>query len=84
MMVPIVQAVLEQMDSTDYDMTVMEQAAGQTYAAIEMEEKNASDPTSVPGKGLLSSELILLNLLRSELPDLEVFSVPTQGKGTVS
>ncbi|XP_010129387.1 PREDICTED: solute carrier family 13 member 5 [Buceros rhinoceros silvestris] len=48
MMIPIVQAVLEQMDSTDFDVTMMEQAAGQTNTVIEMEEKNASDPTSVP------------------------------------
>lgn len=71
MMVPIVQAVLDQMDNTEYDVTVMEQGTGQTNTVIELEEKNASDPTSVHGKGLLSSELILLNLLHSELADLE-------------
>lgn len=71
MMVPIVQAVLDQMDNTEHDVTMMEQAAGQTNTVIELDEKNASDPTSVHGKGLLSGELILLNLLHSELPDLE-------------
>uniref|UniRef100_A0A8C0B9F1 Solute carrier family 13 member 5 n=1 Tax=Buteo japonicus TaxID=224669 RepID=A0A8C0B9F1_9AVES len=46
MMVPIVQAVLDQMDNTEYDVTMMEQATGQTNTVIELEEKNASDPTS--------------------------------------
>ena len=50
MMVPIVQAVLDQMDSTEYDVTMMEEAARQTNTATELEEKNASDPTSVHGK----------------------------------
>lgn len=54
MMIPIVQAVLEQMDSTEYDVTRMEQADAQTNTVIEMEEKNESDPTSVSGKGLLA------------------------------
>ncbi|KAM6048318.1 Na(+)/citrate cotransporter isoform 1-T2 [Theristicus caerulescens] len=47
MMVPIVQAVLDQMDNTEHDVTMMEQATGQTNTVIELEEKNASDPTSV-------------------------------------
>ncbi|NXN95346.1 S13A5 protein, partial [Rhinopomastus cyanomelas] len=47
MMVPIVQAVLDQMDSTEHDMTVMEQATGQPNTVIELEEKSASDPASV-------------------------------------
>uniref|UniRef100_A0A8C3CVH7 Solute carrier family 13 member 5 n=1 Tax=Cairina moschata TaxID=8855 RepID=A0A8C3CVH7_CAIMO len=47
MMVPIVQAVLEQMDNTEYDVTMMEQATGQTNTVIELQEKNVSDPTSV-------------------------------------
>ncbi|XP_075024299.1 Na(+)/citrate cotransporter [Calonectris borealis] len=47
MMVPIVHAVLDQMDNTEYDVTMMEQATGQTNTVIELEEKNASDPTSV-------------------------------------
>lgn len=71
MMVPIVQAVLDQMDNTEYDVTMLEQVTGQTNTVIELEEKNASDPTSVHGKDLLSSELILLSLPQSELPDLE-------------
>ncbi|KAM6118549.1 LOW QUALITY PROTEIN: Na(+)/citrate cotransporter [Phoenicopterus ruber ruber] len=45
MMVPIVQAVLA-MDNTEYDVTMMEQATGQTNTVIEL-GKNASDPTSV-------------------------------------
>lgn len=52
-MVPIVQAVLDQMDNTENDVTMMEQATGQTNTVIELEEKNASDPTPVQGKGLL-------------------------------
>ncbi|XP_042735934.1 solute carrier family 13 member 5 isoform X2 [Lagopus leucura] len=47
MMVPIVQAVLDQMDNTENDVTMMEQATGQTNTVIELEEKNASDPTPV-------------------------------------
>ncbi|XP_071621092.1 Na(+)/citrate cotransporter isoform X2 [Heliangelus exortis] len=47
MMVPIVQAVLDQMDNTEYDVTMMEQAPGQTNTVIELEEKNAADPTVV-------------------------------------
>nr|XP_009505047.1 PREDICTED: solute carrier family 13 member 5 isoform X3 [Phalacrocorax carbo] len=47
MMVPIVQAVLDQMDNTEYDVTMMEQPTGQTNTVIELEEKNVSDPTSV-------------------------------------
>nr|XP_013817372.1 PREDICTED: solute carrier family 13 member 5 isoform X3 [Apteryx mantelli mantelli] len=47
MMVPIVQAVLDQMDNTEQDLTMMEEASGQTNAVIELEEKDASDPTSV-------------------------------------
>ncbi|XP_030318291.1 solute carrier family 13 member 5 isoform X2 [Calypte anna] len=46
MMVPIVQAVLDQMDNTEYDVTMMEQAPGQTSTVVELEEKNA-DPTVV-------------------------------------
>ena len=53
MMVPIVQAVLDQMDNTENDVTMMEQATGQTNTVIELEEKNASDSTPVQGKGLL-------------------------------
>ncbi|POI34034.1 hypothetical protein CIB84_002215 [Bambusicola thoracicus] len=47
MMVPIVQAVLDQMDNTENDVTMMEQATGQTNTVIELEEKNPSDPTPV-------------------------------------
>ncbi|NXF88436.1 S13A5 protein, partial [Eubucco bourcierii] len=47
MMVPIVQAVLDQMDTTEYDVTMMEQGTGQTNSVIELEEKSAADPTSV-------------------------------------
>ncbi|NXD41353.1 S13A5 protein, partial [Copsychus sechellarum] len=46
MMVPIVQAVLEQLDSTEYDMTVMEQGAEQTNTTIELEEKSTSVSTA--------------------------------------
>uniref|UniRef100_A0A8C5T991 Solute carrier family 13 member 5 n=1 Tax=Malurus cyaneus samueli TaxID=2593467 RepID=A0A8C5T991_9PASS len=43
MMVPIVQAVLDQMDSTEYDVTMMEQATGQTNTVIELEEKSTAE-----------------------------------------
>ncbi|XP_069730330.1 Na(+)/citrate cotransporter [Phaenicophaeus curvirostris] len=46
MMVPIVQAVLDQMESTECDVTMMEEATGQTNSVVELEEKNASDPDS--------------------------------------
>uniref|UniRef100_A0A8B9G566 Solute carrier family 13 member 1 n=1 Tax=Amazona collaria TaxID=241587 RepID=A0A8B9G566_9PSIT len=36
MMVPIVQAVLDQMDNTEYDMTMMEQATGNKYLFIDL------------------------------------------------
>ncbi|XP_064250773.1 Na(+)/citrate cotransporter-like isoform X1 [Passer domesticus] len=49
MMVPIVQAVLDQLDSTEHDVTMAEQATGQTNAVIELEEKNTSGSTAVPG-----------------------------------
>ncbi|NXC24775.1 S13A5 protein, partial [Campylorhamphus procurvoides] len=48
MMVPIVQAVLDQMDNPEIDVTMMEQAVGQTNTAIEMQEKGTSAPTSAP------------------------------------
>uniref|UniRef100_A0A8C3V6H8 Solute carrier family 13 member 5 n=1 Tax=Catharus ustulatus TaxID=91951 RepID=A0A8C3V6H8_CATUS len=57
MMIPIVQAVLDQLDSTEHDMTVMEQAAGQTNTVIELEEKSTPESTAANGKGLLVEEL---------------------------
>uniref|UniRef100_A0A8C3VBE8 Solute carrier family 13 member 5 n=1 Tax=Catharus ustulatus TaxID=91951 RepID=A0A8C3VBE8_CATUS len=65
MMIPIVQAVLDQLDSTEHDMTVMEQAAGQTNTVIELEEKSTPESTAANGKGLLTKKLMLLNLLHS-------------------
>ncbi|XP_066189736.1 Na(+)/citrate cotransporter [Sylvia atricapilla] len=47
MMVPIVQAVLDQMDNTEYDVTVMEQATGQTNTVIELGEKSTSTAVNV-------------------------------------
>uniref|UniRef100_A0A8C3V697 Solute carrier family 13 member 5 n=1 Tax=Catharus ustulatus TaxID=91951 RepID=A0A8C3V697_CATUS len=47
MMIPIVQAVLDQLDSTEHDMTVMEQAAGQTNTVIELEEKKEGNLTAI-------------------------------------
>uniref|UniRef100_A0A8C6Z8N6 Solute carrier family 13 member 5 n=1 Tax=Nothoprocta perdicaria TaxID=30464 RepID=A0A8C6Z8N6_NOTPE len=47
MMVPIVQAVLDQMDNTERDLRMTEEASGQTNAVIELEEKDISNPTSV-------------------------------------
>uniref|UniRef100_A0A8C3V6F2 Solute carrier family 13 member 5 n=1 Tax=Catharus ustulatus TaxID=91951 RepID=A0A8C3V6F2_CATUS len=56
MMIPIVQAVLDQLDSTEHDMTVMEQAAGQTNTVIELEEKSTPESTAANGKGLLTKK----------------------------
>lgn len=81
MMVPIVQAVLDQMDNTEYDVTMMEQAAGQTNTVIELEEKSTSESTAVHGKGLLTKKLMLLNLLRSQLPSLEVLCSLSKERG---
>ncbi|NWW34108.1 S13A5 protein, partial [Panurus biarmicus] len=47
MMVPIVQAVLDQMDSTECDLTMMEQATGQTNTVIELGEKGTSESAGV-------------------------------------
>nr|XP_021388760.1 solute carrier family 13 member 5 isoform X1 [Lonchura striata domestica]XP_021388761.1 solute carrier family 13 member 5 isoform X1 [Lonchura striata domestica]XP_021388762.1 solute carrier family 13 member 5 isoform X1 [Lonchura striata domestica] len=47
MMVPIVQAVLDQLDSTENDVTMVEQASGQTNTVIELEEKITSESTAV-------------------------------------
>lgn len=71
MMVPIVQAVLEQMDNTEYDVTMMEQATGQTNTVTELQEKNVSDPTTVQGKGLLRNELTCYT--RSSLSKKDLF-----------
>lgn len=65
MMIPIVQAVLDQLDSTEFDTAVMEQTAGETNTVIELEEKNTSASTAANGKGLLTNKLMLLNLLHS-------------------
>uniref|UniRef100_A0A8C0IRK8 Solute carrier family 13 member 5 n=1 Tax=Chelonoidis abingdonii TaxID=106734 RepID=A0A8C0IRK8_CHEAB len=50
MMVPIVQAVLDQMNSTEQDLTITDQPNGQVNSAIELEEKNSMSLTSVQGK----------------------------------
>uniref|UniRef100_A0A452IBY3 Uncharacterized protein n=1 Tax=Gopherus agassizii TaxID=38772 RepID=A0A452IBY3_9SAUR len=47
MMVPIVQAVLDQMNSTEQDLTITDQPNGQVNSAIELEEKNSMSLTSV-------------------------------------
>nr|XP_005298980.2 solute carrier family 13 member 5 [Chrysemys picta bellii] len=47
MMVPIVQAVLDQMNSTEQDLTITDQPNGQVNSAIELEEKNTMSLTSV-------------------------------------
>ncbi|NXQ52525.1 S13A5 protein, partial [Anthoscopus minutus] len=55
MMVPIVQAVLNQMDITEYDVTMMEKATGQTNTVIELEEKSTSESTAV---NIISNEQV--------------------------
>lgn len=82
-MVPIVQAVLDQMDNTEYDMTVMEQATGQTNTVIELGEKSTPESTAVNGKGLLTNKLMLLNLLHSS-PQPRSAVYPFQGKRMVT
>ncbi|NWT69880.1 S13A5 protein, partial [Prunella himalayana] len=47
MMVPIVQAVLDQLESTESDATMAEQATGKTNTVIELEEKGSSESTAV-------------------------------------
>uniref|UniRef100_A0A7M4EQI5 Solute carrier family 13 member 5 n=1 Tax=Crocodylus porosus TaxID=8502 RepID=A0A7M4EQI5_CROPO len=49
MMVPIVQAILEQMYSTEEDLA--EPPVAQTNVAFELEEKNAANTVGVQGKG---------------------------------
>lgn len=49
MMVPIVQAILEQMYSTEQELA--EQPVGQTNVTIELEEKNGANMVGVQGKG---------------------------------
>ncbi|EMP41095.1 Solute carrier family 13 member 5 [Chelonia mydas] len=56
MMVPIVQAVLDQMNSTDQDRTITDQPNGQVNSAIELEEKNVMSLTSVQGNGHVPDE----------------------------
>ncbi|NXO22976.1 S13A5 protein, partial [Cisticola juncidis] len=47
MMVPIVHAVLDQLDSTECDVTMVEQATGQTNTVIELGEKSTRESTAV-------------------------------------
>ncbi|XP_054142978.1 Na(+)/citrate cotransporter-like isoform X1 [Melozone crissalis] len=49
MMVPIVQAVLDELDITEHELTTVEPATGQTNTAIELEEKSKSGSTAVSG-----------------------------------
>lgn len=82
MMVPIVQAVLDELDITEHELTTVEPATGQTNAAIELEEKSKSGSTAVSGKGLLTHKLMLLNLLHSA-PQPRSVVYPFQGKRMV-
>nr|XP_006113340.1 solute carrier family 13 member 5 isoform X1 [Pelodiscus sinensis] len=58
MMVPIVQAVLDQMNSTEQDLTIMDQPMGLVNSVIELEEKNAMSLTDVQvlGNGHIRDE----------------------------
>uniref|UniRef100_A0A8D0G971 Solute carrier family 13 member 5 n=1 Tax=Sphenodon punctatus TaxID=8508 RepID=A0A8D0G971_SPHPU len=49
MMVPIVQAVLDQMNSSEHEVVISDQPIGQVNSGIELEEKNAMGPVSVQG-----------------------------------
>uniref|UniRef100_A0A8C4YPT6 Solute carrier family 13 member 5 n=1 Tax=Gopherus evgoodei TaxID=1825980 RepID=A0A8C4YPT6_9SAUR len=59
MMVPIVQAVLDQMNSTEQDLTITDQPNGQVNSAIELEEKNSMSLTSVEVKKCISKGMTL-------------------------
>ncbi|XP_058017923.1 Na(+)/citrate cotransporter [Ahaetulla prasina] len=56
MMVPIIQAVLEQMNNSEHDLRVMESSAGHVNNAIEMEGKVATGVSSVQGNGYLPDD----------------------------
>ncbi|XP_070591121.1 Na(+)/citrate cotransporter [Erythrolamprus reginae] len=56
MMVPIIQAVLEQMNSPEHDLTVIDSTAGHVNNAIEMEGKVSTGVSSVQGNGYLTDE----------------------------
>ncbi|XP_069471130.1 Na(+)/citrate cotransporter isoform X2 [Ambystoma mexicanum] len=51
MMIPIVQAVMEQLNDTEQDLVHAEQHAGQVNPEIELEEKTTMDLASVQGNG---------------------------------
>ncbi|KAM6463544.1 Na(+)/citrate cotransporter [Liasis olivaceus] len=56
MMVPIVQAVLDQMNNTEEDLTVMESTAGHINNAIELEGKVSTGLSTVQGNGYLPDD----------------------------
>lgn len=80
MMVPIVQAVLEELNITENELTTVEPATGQTNTAIELEEKGKSESTAVSGKGLLTNKLMLLNFY-TQLPSLGVLCTLSKERG---
>ncbi|XP_007420960.2 solute carrier family 13 member 5 [Python bivittatus] len=56
MMVPIVQAVLDQMNNTEEDLEVMESTAGHINNAIELEGKVSTGVSTVQGNGYLPDD----------------------------
>ncbi|XP_026564311.1 solute carrier family 13 member 5 [Pseudonaja textilis] len=56
MMVPIIQAVLEQMNNSEHDLAVMESTAGHINNAIELEGKVATGASSVQDNGYLPDD----------------------------
>ncbi|KAG8122891.1 hypothetical protein E2320_018360 [Naja naja] len=56
MMVPIIQAVLDQMNNSEHDLAVMESTAGHINNAIELEGKVATEASSVQGNGYLPDD----------------------------
>ncbi|XP_013922741.1 PREDICTED: solute carrier family 13 member 5 [Thamnophis sirtalis] len=56
MMVPIIQAVLQQMNNSEHELAVMESTAGHINNAIELEGKVATGVSSVQGNGYLPDD----------------------------
>lgn len=54
MMVPIIQAVLDQMNNSEHELAVMESTAGHINNAIELEGKVATGVSSVQGEWIPS------------------------------
>ncbi|KAM3850802.1 Na(+)/citrate cotransporter [Vipera latastei] len=56
MMVPIIQAILDQMNNSEHDLAVMESTAGHINNGIELDGKVATGVSSVQGNGYLPDD----------------------------